>query len=146
LNLTPDRAEAVKRAYSAGRLPAEANAQITQALEPALLAWLGETEAAMLRLNQDEALAPHLYVLGGGGILPGVIEAIRSLAWSPRLQFARYPEVRRFRPTDVPGVVNRTAHGQGMGDVSALALAAWAAQVQRAPARPVRILSELCQG
>jgi hypothetical protein len=145
-NLAPDRAEELKRAYSGGRLPAEAKAQIREALVPGLQAWLGETEAAMARLNQDEVLAPHLYVLGGGGALPGVIEAVRSLAWSPRLHFARYPEVRRFRPTDVPGVVNRTGLGQGMGDVSALALAAWAAQVQRAPARPARILSELCQG
>jgi len=146
LNLTPDRAEQLKRAYSAGRLPTEARAYIKEALEPGLQAWLRETEAAMARLDQDEPLAPHLYVLGGGGALPGVIEAIRSLAWSPRLQFARYPEVRHFRPTDVPGVVNRTALGQGMGDISALALAAWAAQLQQAPARPARILSELCQG
>jgi hypothetical protein len=146
LNLTPDRAEQLKRAYSGGRLPAEARGQIKEALEPGLRAWLEDTETAMARLNQDEALAPHLYLTGGGGALPGVIEAIRSLAWSPRLHFARYPEVRPFRPTDVPGVLNRTALGQGMGDVSALALAAWAAQVQRPPARPARILSELCQG
>jgi hypothetical protein len=145
-NLAPDRAEELKRAYSSGRLPAESKAQIREALAPGLQAWLGETEVAMARFNQDDALAPHLFVLGGGGALPGVVEAIRSLAWSPRLRFARYPEVRRFRPTDVPGVVNRTALGQGMGDVSALALAAWAAQVQQEPARPERILSELCQG
>jgi hypothetical protein len=100
----------------------------------------------MARLNQEGLLPENLYMLGGGSTLPELTEAVRSLAWSRRLHFARYPQVSHLQPTDVPGVVNRTSLGRGLGDVSALALAAWAAQQQRPADRPALILSELCQG
>ena len=99
----------------------------------------------MARLNRDEPLPQRVFLLGGGSALPEMAEAVRSLAWSQRLHFTRYPQVGQLRPTDVPGVVNRTGRGRQMGDVSALALAAWAAQQEQPPERPARILSELCQ-
>jgi cell division protein FtsA len=121
-------------------------AQVLEVLTPGLQNWLQETELAMARLNQEGLLPQHLYMLGGGSALPEVIEAVRSLAWSRRLHFDRYPQVSHLQPTDVPGVVNRTALGRELGDVSAVALAAWAARQQQPADRPALILSELCQG
>jgi hypothetical protein len=94
-------------------------------------------------MNRDEQLPQQLYLLGGGSALPEVAKAVRSLAWSQRLRFFRYPQVRRLRPTDVPGMVNRTEHGRDPGHVSALALAAWAARQHGAADRPARLLNEL---
>lgn len=145
-NRSPDWAERLKRAYSSGTLTAEGKAEVQEVLWPGLQAWLEETEAAMARLNRDEALPQHLYLLGGGSALPEMTEAVRSLAWSQRLHFARYPQVCRLQPTDVPGVVNRTSMGREMGDVSALALAAWIAKLKEPPERPGQILNELIQG
>jgi len=68
------------------------------------------------------------------------------LAWSQRLHFARYPVVGHLRPTDIPGVVNRTDLGRGEGDVTALALAAWTVRQTEPPDRPARLLSGLCRG
>ena len=144
-NLAPDRAERLKHAYSSGTMAPELGAQVLEALSPGLQSWLEETELALARLNQEGLLPQHLYMLGGGSAMPELGDAVRSLAWSRRLQFARYPQVSHLRPTDVPGVVNRTNLGQGLGDVSALALVAWAARQQRPPDRPLAILSELCQ-
>jgi cell division ATPase FtsA len=143
--LLPDRAERLKKAYSSGGLPAEARAEVQGVLWPGLQAWFEQMEAALARLNRDEPLPQHLLLLGGGSALPQMAEAVCSLAWSQRLHFTRYPQVRRLQPTDVPGVVNRTGQGRQMGDLSALALAAWAAQQQRPSERPARILNELCQ-
>ncbi|MBN1138484.1 MAG: hypothetical protein JXM73_17985 [Anaerolineae bacterium] len=144
--ITPDKAEQIKRAYGGGRLTGEAAAQIKQSLGPAVQEWLAETETALARLNQDEPLPHRLVLLGGGSLVPDIAEALRTLAWSQRLHFARYPEVGRLRPTGVPGVVNRTDLGRGGGDVTALALAAWAARQTEPPDRPARLLSELCRG
>ena len=144
--ITPDRAERLKRAYAGGRLKAEACEQVLEVLAPLLQTWLEETEAALAGLNQDRPLPSQLYVLGGGGIVPAVQETLRALAWSRRLHFVRYPEVGRLGPTDVPGVVNRTEFGREAGDVSALALAAWAAQQSQVPGRPDQILAALSQG
>lgn len=139
-----DTAERLKRAYVGGYLTDEDRVQILQVMFPALRAWLEETEMAMARLGQEEPLPHRLYLFGGGSALPEIVEAARALAWSERLHFKRYPQVGRLRPTDVPGVVNRTDLGQGTGDVSALALAAWFALQARQLERPARILNELC--
>lgn len=144
-NLAPDRAERLKQAYGSGKMPPELGAQVLEVLTPGLQNWLEETEVAMARLNQEGLLPEYLYMLGGGSTLPELTEAVRSLAWSRRLHFARYPQVGHLQPTDVPGVVNRTGLGQELGDVSALALAAWAARQQQPADRPALILSELCQ-
>ncbi len=144
--LTSDRAEHLKRAYASGQLTEEANGQVRDVMSPMLQAWLGEAEAAMVRMNREEPLPQHLYLLGGGSVVPEMADALRSLAWSRQLRFARHPQVERLQPTDVPGVVNRTSLGRNPGDVSALALAAWAAHQSRAPDRPARILAELYQG
>lgn len=144
--LTAGRAERLKRSYSSNKLSADAEAQVQGVLWPTLLKWLEDTEVAMARLSHDEPLPQHLYLLGGGSALPEMVEAVRSLAWSQRLRFERYPEVSCLQPTDVPGVMNRSGKGRELGDVSALALASWVAEQQRAGDRPARILSELCQG
>ena len=144
--VTPDKAEQVKRAYGGGRLADEVAVQVKELLAPAVQAWLAEAETALVRLNQDEPLPHRLVLLGGGSLVPDIAEALRTLAWSERLRFARYPEVGHLRPTDLPGVVNRTDLGRGGGDVTALALAAWTARQTAPPDRPARILSELCRG
>ncbi len=144
--VTPDRAEQVKHAYCVGRLAGESAAQVKLLLAPAVQAWLAEAETALVRLNQDEPLPHRLVLLGGGSLVPDIAEALRTLAWSQRLRFARYPEVGHLRPTDLPGVVNRTDLGRGGGDVTALALAAWSARQTEPPDRPARLLSELCRG
>lgn len=143
-NLAPDRAERLKKAYVAGRLTAEANGEVQTVMLPVLQEWLRQVEEGLARLDPDEALPSRLYLLGGGSAAPGVAESVSELAWSQRLTFERHPEVHRLRPTDVPQVVNRSELGRGGGDVAALALAAWAGRQQQPPARPARLLSQLC--
>lgn len=145
-DLTAGRAEQLKRAYSCNELNAMSATQVQGVLWPTLLQWLEDLEAALARLSHDEPLPQHIYLLGGGSALPEMVDAVRSLAWSQRLHFARYPEVCSLRPTDVPGVMNRSGLGQELGDVSALALSSWVAKQQHEVDRPRRILAELCQG
>jgi hypothetical protein len=144
--LTTGKAERLKRAYSGNELNAEAENEVQAVLWPTLLQWLEDMEVALARLCRDEPLPQHIYLLGGGSALPEMLDAVRSLAWSQRLHFARYPEVCALRPTDVPGVMNRSGLGQELGDVSALALSSWVAKQQHESDRPGRILAELCQG
>jgi cell division protein FtsA len=144
--LTLSQAERLKQAYAAAELDEEDRAEVLEVITPALRVWLEAVEATLTRMNEDEALPPQIYLLGGGSVLPEMADATRALAWSQRLSFARYPQVGHLKPTDVPGVVNRTELGRGAGDVPALALAAWAARESRPPDRPARLLAELCHG
>jgi cell division protein FtsA len=144
-DLSLDEAERLKRIYASGKLTGDDRVRIQEVMFPALRTWLEETEGALARLVQEGSLPQNLYLLGGGSALPEMEEATRSLAWSERLHFARYPQVSRLRPTDITGVANRTSLGQGAAAVSALALAAWAARQDQPLDRPARILSGLCQ-
>ncbi len=144
-HLPQEKAEDLKRAYTGGKLVPEARLEVQDALLPAIQSWLHGTEAALEQMNQDQPLPAHILVLGGGSALPEVVDSVRALAWSRRLRFSRYPEVRCVRPADVPGVVNRTELGREPGDVAALALAAWTARQSQPADRPARILAALCQ-
>ncbi|MBN1658043.1 MAG: hypothetical protein JXA93_06555 [Anaerolineae bacterium] len=144
-HITIDAAERLKQTYLGSSLDAEARAEIQEALLPAVTAWLEEVEAALAHLNEDGALPQQVYLTGGGSVLPEIGESMRALAWSRHLHFERYPQVRTLRPTDVPGVVNRTELGRTPGSVAALALAAWAARRQQPPDRPARLLTQLSQ-
>jgi cell division protein FtsA len=140
-----DRAEELKHAYAGGKLAAEARLEVQEALLPTIQSWLQATEAALEQMNQDEPLPQQILMTGGGTALPEVVDSVRALAWSRRLRFRRYPEVRCIRPGDIPGVVNRTELGREPGDVAALALAAWTARQSQPIERPARILAALCQ-
>lgn len=143
-NLAPDRAEWLKQIYAEGKLEAEASAQVQEVMLPALQLWLQETERTLAQLNRDEPLPQRLYLLGGGSVLAEIHDSLQALAWSRRLSFSRYPQVRPLRTTDVPGVLNRTEFGRGQADVPALALAALAARLEQPADRPARILTALC--
>jgi cell division protein FtsA len=143
-HLAPERAEQVKRMYTSGRLEREAGAQLRDAMRPAVQLWLEETEAVLELMNRDEPLPGHVYLLGGGSALPEMAEATRALAWSERLVFSRYPQVRCLQPTDVPGLSNATGQTFAAGDLSLLALSAWAARRGCSQDRPELLLGRLC--
>jgi hypothetical protein len=145
-DLSPDRAELLKRAYASGQLTGSDRVQVLEVMLPVLRAWLEQTEALLATLHGGRPLPQRIYLSGGGSGLTEVMEAVCSLAWSESLRFERYPQVDRLRPTDVAGVLNRTDWGRGAGDVSAMALASWAARQNLPLDRPGRILQELCGG
>jgi hypothetical protein len=144
-SLSTERATRLLEAYSTGSLDDEARGQVRAVLWPVLQRWLHEAEEALATMNQEELLPQDLYLSGGGSGLPETENAVRSLAWSQRLQFVRYPQVHHLRPTEVAGVVNRSKRGNGLGDVAPLALAAWVAKQQQPASRLSRMISRMLQ-
>ena len=145
-SLSSERAARLMHAYCAGRLEEDASVQVQGVLWPIVQEWLQRAEEVLARMNQEEPLPQDLYLTGGGSALPEMESAVRSLAWSQRLQFVRYPQVHRLRPTDIAGVVNRSGRGNGLGDTAPLALAAWVAKQQQPASRPARIIGSMLQG
>jgi cell division ATPase FtsA len=145
--LSHDKAESLKIALANGQLADEVASQVLEAMRPTLTAWLDRVTGALsaMSASAEQPLPHQVYLLGGGGLLPEIPEAARSLAWSPRLRFERYPQIDWLRASDFAGVVNHTDQGREAGDVSALALSGWAVGQFRPPARPARLLRGLCQ-
>jgi cell division ATPase FtsA len=145
-SLSLERAARLLQAYCGGRLDEQAGRQVQAVLWPVLQEWLKAAEQVLATMNQEALLPQDLYLAGGGSYLPEMESAVRSLAWSQRLEFVRYPQVHRLRPTDIAGVVNRSGLGNGPGDVAPLALAAWVAKQQLPANRPARIIGSMLQG
>jgi hypothetical protein len=145
--MSSEKAQTLQRSFAAGHLAADVRAQIAETLEPALGVWFQTVEGMLAEMHEraGEPLPHRMLVCGGGSAVPEMMDAARALIWSQRFTFERYPELDRLRPTDVPGITNRTELGRAAGDVSALALAAWAAESAKPAGRPARILHKLCQ-
>lgn len=143
--LTSDKAERLKHSFVAGELPESAKAQVLDAMVPALRIWLEQTELVLAEINEqaDEPLPQRVFLLGGGSTLPEMLEAARTLAWSDKLQFERYPQIDWLKSTDVLGVVNRTDKVMNVDDVTALSLVAWTSRLHWPVDEPARIMSHL---
>ncbi len=145
--LSHDKAENLKLAFASGQLVEEVASQVLEAMAPTLADWLDRVTGALSAMSESaEQPLPHrVYFLGAGGLVPEIPEAARSLAWSPRLRFERYPQMDWLGASGLSRVANHTQLGRDPGDVSALALAGWAVGQFQPPDRPARILSGLCQ-
>jgi hypothetical protein len=144
-SLSLEKAELLKLAYVRGELEDSAGAQVLEAMTPTLVSWFMQIEAELQRMTavSSRALPQCVYLSGSGSGQREVFEAAKSLAYSERLEFDRYPQVEKLPPTAVPGVADRTGRGDGAGDIPALALASWAAAQSQGRDRPAQLLADL---
>jgi cell division ATPase FtsA len=96
----PDEAEALKRAYTDRALSAHDENLVAHSLAASVEGWLEALTAALRQMaaaqtafDRDEALPEHIYLTGGGSLLPDLTYALLSLASAPTLSFRRSPEV-----------------------------------------------------
>jgi cell division ATPase FtsA len=96
----PDEAEALKRAYTDRALSAHDENLVAHSLAASMEGWLEALTAALRQMaaaqtafDRDEALPEHIYLTGGGSLLPDLTYALLSLASAPTLSFRRSPEV-----------------------------------------------------
>lgn len=99
-NCSPDEAEALKRAYADRALSAHDENLVAHSLAAPAESWLEALTAALRQMATvetasacDEALPEHIYLTGGGSLLPDLSYALLSLASAPALSFRRSPEV-----------------------------------------------------
>ncbi len=94
----PDEAEALKRAYTGRALSAHDEKLVAHSLADPVEGWLDALTVALRQMatttsDHDEALPEHIYLTGGGSLLPDLSYALLSLASAPTLSFRRSPEV-----------------------------------------------------
>ncbi len=117
-------AEQRKQAYvrSNGREGAE---QIAPLMEEAIASWLRALEQALLYLAGEVSLPPRIYLFGGGSMLPGLFERLRTHAWTRRLPFDQTPPVERLLPYHLRGIHDGRGQLTHPSQVGLAALAAW---------------------
>lgn len=117
---SPEEAEALKRAYTDHALSATDEDLVAQSLDTPVKAWLetlvtGLRQMARVELtrrpvltsyetgtsslpDEDVSLPAHIYLTGGGSLLPDLPRALISLGATPSLTFRRSPEIESLGP------------------------------------------------
>ena len=125
-HLSLPRAEALKRAHSAGKLGSRNVSAVQKALEAPLTAW---TSALIERLQSwDKQLtwSPIIHLCGGASALPDVQATVSKTRWLDALPFPYTPETRLWDGSRLSQVTDRTQPRWQLDGVTTLALAAWA--------------------
>jgi Ethanolamine utilization protein EutJ (predicted chaperonin) len=143
-DLPIDRAEALKRAYSAEQLSADAISAVQEALKSPLSVWLS---AVIDRLqswkpswdNIPQSWPPEIYLCGGASLLPDVQKAASTAHWLGALPFPQTPELWTWDGSNLPQVIDRTQPRWQAENVVSLSLAAWTLR-QRGAMTPDGIL------
>jgi cell division ATPase FtsA len=98
----------LKLAYSVGRLDQRLTLRVGDAVDELLEEWVKAVETAVEALCGSEGLPRHLSLCGGGSILPGIADVVRSYPWMSRLNCTQPPEVRLMEPGRIPGILDGT--------------------------------------
>jgi|GEM_PF-17856 cell division protein FtsA len=105
-------------------------AAIHAALAPEVDTWVESLELALEDLARGAALPPYIYLCGGGSALPDLTERLRSYPWVDRLPFSRPPVIETLHPRDVTGIFDQTGLLTTRQDITPMALAYQAIELQ----------------
>jgi cell division ATPase FtsA len=108
LGLSHENAEQLKQAYSVGRLDQGLAPRVRETVDGLLEEWVKAVETAVEALCGSEELPRHFSLCGGGSILPGISDVVRSHSWMGRLNCTQRPEVRLMEPGSIPGILDGT--------------------------------------
>jgi hypothetical protein len=127
--LSPLRAEALKRAYSDGRLSEDGMSSVRNVLAPSLEGWLSLL-IGHLRVWSGASLAwsPEIYLCGGASAFPDLQRAAREARWLALLPFPREPAIRRWDGSTLCQILDRTESRWQSEEIVALSVSAWAAR------------------
>jgi len=146
-NLTGRQMQALRRAYEEELLAEDNAAQVRAALNDTIQNWLQAVVGCLARMAGADYLPHQIYLCGGGSRWPDVLDAVAAHPWMHNLPFARYPQVQRLDPVQLPCPTNGTARLWDVEETVALGLACWPTQsgegpVERALARLKRTSAE----
>src|SRR5579859_5754228 len=112
-----EEAEARKVRHGEGLLPAEQSAEVSNLLRPDVEVLLQGLALSLRELSRGEPLPPSLYVCGGGGLLPELLETLNRPSWQQGLPFAEPHRARLLVPEDVRDLTDGTGQLTSPRDV-----------------------------
>lgn len=126
LGLTYEEAEACKLRHSEQLLPPEQEQEVSRLLAQDVDVLLQGLNLCLGDMSHGETLPAHVYLCGGGSLVPELMRELMRPGWHLGLSFPREPSVRRLGPADVRGLSDATGLLRSAQDVTPLALASHA--------------------
>lgn len=123
LGLNFDQAEEMKLDHSAGKLSAEDDKAVSDALKSDVETWISGVELGLGEFEGIEHLPNRILLCGGGSALPEIKHALSNTDWYKSLPFTRKPTIDFVKPTEVNRVIDRTDQLNSPQDITPMGLA-----------------------
>ncbi|HEY2003660.1 MAG TPA: cell division FtsA domain-containing protein [Candidatus Saccharimonadia bacterium] len=122
-NVSFEKAEEMKIAYSGGKLGPRAKKVVEDAVNADIQVWLSGVELSLAEFDRVDHLPAKILLCGGGTGLPQIMDALKGRDWHKNLPFARKPVVNHISPTEVTRVLDKTGKLTSFADITPMGLA-----------------------
>jgi cell division protein FtsA len=122
-NVSFEKAEEMKLAYSAGKLAEKPKKIVEEAVSGDVKVWLSGVELSLAEFTKVDHLPAKILLCGGGTGLPEIMQALKGSTWYKSLPFARKPVVSHISPNEVNRVVDTTGKLTSFADITPMGLA-----------------------
>lgn len=123
LSLSFEEAEDLKLKHSAGKLSAQHDQEVAEALAGDVEVWLSGVELSLSEFDKLDHLPARILLCGGGSALPEIKKALAGSAWYKNLAFARRPKIDFVSPSEVNRVIDKTGKLNSPQDITPMGLA-----------------------
>jgi cell division protein FtsA len=122
-NVSFEKAEEMKLAYSAGKLGPKSIKAVEEAVSSDIKVWLSGVELSLAEFDRVDHLPAKILLCGGGTGLPQIMDALKGSTWYKSLPFARKPVVSHISPSEVNRVIDKTGKLTSFADITPMGLA-----------------------
>ncbi len=120
--LTLEKAEEMKIAYSFRKLTPENTEKIAALYAEDARVWLGGVEISLAEFAETDVLPSRIFLCGGGSALPEIKKVLSNIEWAEHLPFSRPPQVSFLQPKDITRVTDQTGELNNPQDITPLGL------------------------
>lgn len=126
LNLDFRYAEQRKVKYSNGELSREVSEKVRKLLIPEANLWMKTLKIAFESCDDVDTFPSHIYMCGGGALLPEIKAAMLEFPWKKYLPFPVVPKIETFTPEMLNNIVDKSGDLRNIYDITPSALAKFA--------------------
>ncbi|MHB1640203.1 MAG: hypothetical protein ACYCUD_10265 [Candidatus Dormibacteria bacterium] len=133
LDLSLPLAEGLKVRHAAGMLGGDEQARVRRAMGESAEVLAQGVALVLHELAAAQPLPAHVWLCGGGSLLPEILEQLSVLRWTDYLPFLQPPRFVRLVPDDLSAVHDTTGLLTSAADITPMGLAYQAAAEIEAP-------------
>jgi cell division protein FtsA len=119
-------AEDRKIKYSKKELPKEVSRKVQKTMYSTANLWMRTFKAAMESCEDVDSFPPHIYLCGGGALLPEIKEVLLEFPWKKYLPFPVVPKIEMFTPNLLGCIVDNSGDLKNLYDITPASLARFA--------------------
>jgi hypothetical protein len=126
LSLDLRYAEQRKVKYSNGELSRETAEKVRKIVMPVAQLWMKTLKVAFQNCDDVDTFPSHIYMCGGGSLLPEIKEVMLEFPWKKYLAFPVVPKIEVFTPNKLNNIIDKSGDLRNIYDITPSALAKFA--------------------